>query len=156
MWRNILRGFLPLFAVVMLTMGLAACGEETDDPGTTTASCAVDCSGTDDEGDPNLILAAITSKNWPAADIQADSSRSNCEACAREIQKLIGGNIVIIKPTPPDRLLGAYRGKNWGWYEHHVVVLNGRVYDNFTGGAGETISVYKSRWQYASVINFGF
>jgi hypothetical protein len=42
------------------------------------------------------------------------------------------------------------------WAHHEVVVKVGRVYDAFTGHKGATISEYKSLWEHADAIKFGF
>lgn len=78
-----------------------------------------------------------------------------CENVARQIQEHIGGNVVRIAPrdTPA---LGGFRGKNWGWGHHEVVVKDGRVFDVTTGHQGLPIPEYKQLWQYPDAINFGF
>jgi RHS repeat-associated protein len=91
---------------------------------------------------------------WEAADIEDEACRSGCERVARQIKQSIGGEIKIIKSKT--RALGAYRGKNWGWFTHTVVVKNGRVYDAFTSGAGLSIDEFKALWQYPDAIDFGF
>jgi hypothetical protein len=60
----------------------------------------------------------------------------------------------IVPKTDPT--LGAYRGKNWEWSFHEVVVKDGRIYDAFTGGQGLPISEYKALWEFSDYINFGF
>ncbi|MFD3822514.1 hypothetical protein [Streptomyces sp. NPDC058625] len=52
--------------------------------------------------------------------------------------------------------LPQYREKDTLWGSHTVMVLNGRVYDAWTGRAGESIAEYKARWQWNDVIDFGF
>ncbi|MES1187000.1 MAG: hypothetical protein ABUL60_24510, partial [Myxococcales bacterium] len=50
-------------------------------------------------------------------------------------------------------------GENSGlrsWYDHYVVVKDGRVFDNLTGPQGQTIAEYQARWELADVIDFGF
>ncbi|MFD9284437.1 hypothetical protein ACFWD7_45640 [Streptomyces mirabilis] len=81
-----------------------------------------------------------------------------CEACAEKIRKSLGGGkIATIKPKPmEDFLLPKYRGKDSGWYNHVVVVYNGRVYDAWTGRGGETIAEYKSQWTKPDTLDFGF
>ena len=46
--------------------------------------------------------------------------------------------------------------KNLGWGHHEIVVKDGRVYDAFTGHQGMATDEYKSLWEYADAINFGF
>jgi hypothetical protein len=71
--------------------------------------------------------------------------------------KQIGGEIKTIRPIPKDATnLGAYRGTNLGWDHHDVVVKDGRVYDAFTGGAGQSVDEFKALWEHADAINFGF
>lgn len=103
----------------------------------------------------------ITSKNWRARNINNPACRQGCEAAAKQIQKQLGGansGAVIVRITPGGGApgLGGYRGQNWGWGHHEVVVKGGRVYDAFTGGAGASISEYKAFWEHAGSINFGF
>ena len=63
----------------------------------------------------------------------------------------------VVRITPKDApMLGGFRGKNWGWNHHEVVVKEGRVYDLTTGHKGLPASEYKSLWQYGDSINFGF
>lgn len=60
-----------------------------------------------------------------------------------------------IKPADAPAL-GGYRGKNWAWGHHDVVVKDGRVYDAFTGHLGTSIDDFKTLWQYPEAIRFGF
>jgi hypothetical protein len=83
-------------------------------------------------------------------------ARSGCERVASEINRLIGGSINRIVPHPPAAILGRFMGVNLGWRYHVVVVLDGRVYDAFTGHKGYDIVAYKALWQYADAIEFGF
>lgn len=100
----------------------------------------------------------IRSPNWQPRNILNEYCSNGCEENAKQIQKQIGGTIIKIVPLDPEETprLGGYRGKNWGWYWHKVVVNDGRVYDAFTGGEGATIDEYKSLWEYPDVIDFGF
>jgi hypothetical protein len=97
----------------------------------------------------------IRSANWQPRDINNPACANGCERAAKQIQKLIGGDVKTIVPKS-DRTLGAHRGKNWGWRFHEVVVKDGRVYDAFTGGQGLPISEYKALWEFPDHINFGF
>ncbi len=92
-------------------------------------------------------------RKWAARDVA--SCERGCEKAAREIQKHIGGDIHTITPKDAPSL-GGFRGKNWGWSHHEVVVKDGRVFDATTGHEGLPISDYKKLWQYADEINFGF
>lgn len=92
---------------------------------------------------------------WRARDIADTACERGCEAVALQIQRHIGGDVVRI--TPKDApMLGGFRGKNWGWSHHEVVVKDGRVFDLTTGHKGLPIAEYKSLWQYGESINFGF
>jgi len=92
---------------------------------------------------------------WQAHNIADMVCERGCEAVASQIQRHIGGKVVRI--TPKDApMLGSFRGKNWGWSHHEVVVKDGRVYDLTTGHKGIPASEYKSLWQYSDSINFGF
>ncbi|WP_187345694.1 hypothetical protein [Sorangium cellulosum] len=72
---------------------------------------------------------------WKPRKIADAACENGCESVARQIQKYIGGEVVRITPkdTPG---LGAFRGKNWGWSHHEVVVKDGRVCDLTTGCEG--------------------
>jgi hypothetical protein len=97
----------------------------------------------------------VRSPNWRPRDINNPACANGCGRAAAQIQKLIGGDVKVITPkTAPT--LGGYRGKNWGWSFHEVVVKDGRVYDAFTGGPGLTIGEYKALWEFPGHINFGF
>jgi len=92
---------------------------------------------------------------WKARDITDAACESGCEGVARQIQKHIGGDIRHIRPQEAPKL-GAFRGKNWKWDYHEVVVKDGRVYDITTGHEGLPIAEYKQLWQYSDAIDFGF
>jgi hypothetical protein len=86
---------------------------------------------------------------WPVP------TASNCSQCAVKIQKIIGGEIKTIRSPGP--VLGPSKHNRDGdWGYHDVVVLNGRVYDGFTGRNGLPINEFKAQFDYADVINFGF
>jgi len=109
----------------------------------------------------------ITPK-WKARSPADPKCANGCENVARQIQKIIGGEIKRIKPTnPKEPLLGGFTQKfdsngkpmgyhNTGWSHHEVVVKDGRVYDAFTGSEGLAIDDYKKLWEYAKDITFGF
>jgi hypothetical protein len=63
--------------------------------------------------------------------------------------------VVRILPKDTPRL-GAFRGQNWKWAHHEVVVRNGRVYDITTGHQSLEIAEYKKLWMHSDDINFGF
>ncbi|MBK9261559.1 MAG: hypothetical protein IPM54_17355 [Polyangiaceae bacterium] len=98
----------------------------------------------------------IRSSNWHPRDIKNPACATGCERAATQIQKHIGGDIKRITPISGAPTLGGYRGQNWGWSHHEVVVKGGRVYDAFTGGKGASIAEYKALWEYSGHINFGF
>ncbi|MFD8821394.1 ALF repeat-containing protein [Streptomyces sp. NPDC059605] len=91
-------------------------------------------------------------------DVEDIPDSFGCEACARRIRDSLGeGELRTIKPRPnTSLLLPNYRGRDSGWYNHVVMVLNGRVYDAWTARGGETIAEYKARWVRADTIDFGF
>ncbi|MFE7404063.1 ALF repeat-containing protein, partial [Streptomyces sp. NPDC057557] len=91
-------------------------------------------------------------------DVEDIPDSFGCEACARRIRDSLGdGELRTIKPRPNTQLLlPNYRGKDSGWYNHVVLVLNGRVYDAWTARGGETVAEYKARWTRANEIDFGF
>jgi RHS repeat-associated protein len=92
---------------------------------------------------------------WQARNISSATCESGCEAVARQIQGHVGGEVVRIIPADAP-MLGGFRGKNWGWSHHEVVVKDGRVYDLTTGHRGLPTEEYKNLWQYRGSINFGF
>jgi hypothetical protein len=93
---------------------------------------------------------------WAAREITDEVCRSGCSGVAKQIQKQIGGDIATITPKGGANVLGGFRGKNWGWDYHQVVVKEGRVFDLTTGYQGLPIPDYKALWQYPEAINFGF
>ncbi|MGH3713970.1 MAG: hypothetical protein ACRDT4_10995, partial [Micromonosporaceae bacterium] len=100
--------------------------------------------------------ADLGTKWKPCDPRELPDDKGGCEKAADEIEKLIGGDQHTIKPPKGARALGKYRGYDTPWTEHVVVVKDGRVYDAWTGRHGEPIEVYKSRWEYGDVLNFGF
>ncbi|MDQ1038611.1 hypothetical protein QFZ75_005027 [Streptomyces sp. V3I8] len=79
-----------------------------------------------------------------------------CDVCAENIKKSLGGGkIVHIKPVD-EMYLPKYRGVDSGWQFHVVVVLNDRVYDAWTGRAGDSVAEYKAQWARHHLIDFGF
>jgi RHS repeat-associated protein len=97
----------------------------------------------------------IRSRNWKPVDITDPRCERGCEAVARDIQKLIGGDVVRITPKET-RLLPEFRNHSWGWFHHEVVLRDGLVYDATTGGAGLSTSGYKALWQFPEEVSFGF
>lgn len=105
---------------------------------------------------------------WKARKVGDAACNNGCEELAEKIQKSVGGEIKNITQPNGNGMLGGMRdpggsafinpagGQGYPWTYHRVVVKDGRVYDGFTGPAGELISVYKARWQYADWIIFGF
>jgi RHS repeat-associated protein len=94
-------------------------------------------------------------QRWRARSILDAACRTGCDDVAKQIQKHIGGEIIEIVPAQ-GKFLGAYRGHDFGWYYHKVVVKGGHVYDAFTGHQGLPIIDYKKLWQFADSIKFGF
>ncbi len=80
---------------------------------------------------------------------------TRCEARARQIQRVLGGEIHTIKPKTGG-FLGPVKGEVPTWRSHDVVVKNGRVYDDMTGPSGVPIDEYKKFFEYWSDILFGF
>jgi hypothetical protein len=94
-------------------------------------------------------------RKWHPRAIADEVCRNGCEDVAKQIHRHVGGNIVRITPKDTPRL-GAFRGQNWRWAHHEVVVRDGRVYDITTGHQGVPIAEYKRLWEYPHDINFGF
>ncbi len=109
----------------------------------------------------------VGGKPWRAHKVGEKSCRTGCDSVAADIQRSIGGELGHISPPAGAPWLGGVRdhgGKfvnpagasGTGWGHHTVVVKNNRVYDALTGPAGEAINTYKSRFQYASALNWSF
>ncbi len=94
-------------------------------------------------------------RKWRPRAITDEMCRNGCEDVAKQIHRHVGGNIVRITPKDTPHL-GAFRGQNWRWAHHEVVVRDGRVYDITTGHQGVAIAEYKRLWEYPHDINFGF
>ena len=75
---------------------------------------------------------------------------------ADEIASLLGGRSCEIRPKPPGFFLGPFRGKNWLWVYHVVVVKGVLVYDITTGSHGVEKDACKRFGEYADAIDFGF
>jgi hypothetical protein len=90
---------------------------------------------------------------WP----KSNANNSNCDSVAKRIQKIIGGDVVTIKPKPPAPRLGpSVNDPSGAWYYHVAVVKDGRVYDAFTGPAGLAPDDFRRQWRYRDAIDFGF
>lgn len=86
---------------------------------------------------------------WPTP------TASNCTQCAIDIQKLVGGERVAIRP-PSGTRLGPSRNDPYGeWRYHEAVVKDGRVYDGFTGRAGMSMDDFRAQFEYGDVLQFG-
>ncbi len=101
-------------------------------------------------------VARKLARKWRAHPVGDPKFRHGCEVVAEGIQKIIGGNRHVIKPKPPARVLDKMDGVSTSWFEHHVVVKDGKVFDAFTGHTGQEIAQYKARFEYWDVIDFGF
>ncbi|PQO28612.1 hypothetical protein DTL21_28900 [Bremerella cremea] len=75
---------------------------------------------------------------------------------ARRIQKLIGGKIYRIMPNPKCQLLGRIDGCDRHLYYHDVVLAAGKIFDDVTAPMGRIANDYKSLWEHANDIDFGF
>ncbi|HXH78995.1 MAG TPA: polymorphic toxin-type HINT domain-containing protein [Nocardioides sp.] len=113
----------------------------------------------------NLSVQGIHTYHVGAAEILVHNTNEcgwpkptddNCLACAREIQDMIGGDIVPIRPAGGPRMGPSTNNPSGLWAEHYVVVRDGRVYDGFTGTSGMSIPDFKAQFKYADDINFGF
>ena len=95
---------------------------------------------------------------WTARDIADPTNWTGCEAVAKRVQSLIGGEIKRIVPRPEFEglMLGEYRGTNPGWFYHEVVIRDEMVYDAFTGYEGLPVTEYKALWSSADALAFGF
>lgn len=107
------------------------------------------------DAERKTVKALQIGPKWRARDITDTICERGCGAVALQIQRHIGGDIVRIMPIDAP-ILGKFRGKNWNWSDHEVVVKDGRVYDLTTGYKGLPAQEYKSLWQYSDAINFGF
>jgi hypothetical protein len=77
--------------------------------------------------------------------------KGGCEKVADKVQKKIGGQRCVLK-APGNLRLGPYRGYENQWFDHTVVVKDGRVYDAWTSRYGEPLNVWLSHWEYADVL----
>ncbi len=93
---------------------------------------------------------------WESVDVNDPLCERGCEGVADEIAGLLGGRLCQIRPEPPAFVLGRFRGKNWLWLYHVVVVKGTLVYDITTGSDGVEKDTYKGFWEYADAIDFGF
>ncbi|MFI6367975.1 putative T7SS-secreted protein [Nocardia sp. NPDC050630] len=94
---------------------------------------------------------------WPkgqASDISSIPGSTGCEDVALDIQESLGGTRMRLTDQYGAPSLGQYRGQDTFWGHHDVVVKDGRVYDAWTGPAGEPIDVYRSHFQYGDDLAF--
>ncbi len=77
--------------------------------------------------------------------------KGGCEKVADKIQKRIGGKRCVLK-APGNLRLGSYRGYENRWFDHTIVVKDGRAYDAWTSRYGEPLEVYLSQWDYADLL----
>lgn len=92
---------------------------------------------------------------WRPRDIRDPANWVGCEAAARQIRELTGGEVAVIRPKF-GHLLGEFMGVEPGWHYHEVVVEGGRVYGPFTGHRGMRAEDYKRQWNYGDDLDFGF
>ncbi|WP_155271490.1 hypothetical protein [Salinispora tropica] len=91
----------------------------------------------------------IGSDGWPVP------TMDNCKACATEIQKIVGGDIVHIKDAYGAPALGpSVRDASGKWTEHYAVIKDGVVYDGFTGRTGMPLDAYRAQWQFGEYLSF--
>lgn len=128
--------------------------EEPSHPIAAVGILLADC-GLDDHNNSD---GADLGEDWVTRSVHDAACQSGCEAVAQDILNRIGGVIRTITPISAP-FLGPYRDHSnfpWYWSYHTVVVLNGHVYDAFTGRFGQAIVNYKAEWLYPEAINFGF
>ena len=90
----------------------------------------------------------IGPQGWPVP------TMSNCLACAHEIQKIIGGDIIHIKGA--NSLGPSAHDPHGSWTHHYAVVKDDVFYDGFTGPNGIPFEQYKAQWEYGDYLNFVF
>ncbi|MFC8827583.1 Hint domain-containing protein [Streptomyces sp. NPDC057137] len=73
---------------------------------------------------------------------------AGCDEFADELQQRMGGEIWTLTPKAPFPALGDYKLAKESWGHHTVVVKNGRVYDQFTGGDGMPIDAWRRQWDW--------
>ena len=83
------------------------------------------------------------------------SQSKNCEKVADKIEGVIGGSRHTIVPNRGNTL-GVRDGIETGWFDHTVIVKDGRVYDALTGPDGLSIEDFKKAWDYQDDLDFGF
>jgi hypothetical protein len=94
--------------------------------------------------------------DWEPLPVTKIPQSYGCDEVADKVVREIGGERGRIEPSVEETVLGPYRGVHAPWYYHTVVVLDGRVYDAFTGRDGVPIEEYKDLWQYRDDIDFDF
>jgi len=85
-----------------------------------------------------------------------EDEQATCPNDALRIHKQLGGETRTIRPPGGLGNLGGYRGYDADWAQHLVVLKDGRVYDPWTSRYGEPADVYKARWEWGGVLDFGF
>ncbi|MFD8756718.1 polymorphic toxin-type HINT domain-containing protein [Kitasatospora sp. NPDC059577] len=91
----------------------------------------------------------IGSNGWPIPNM------NNCMACAKIIQKKIGGVIYHVKDSLGSPVLGPSTHDPHGrWDEHFVVIKEGVAYDGFTGAKGMPLEQYRKQWKYGEYLDF--
>jgi type II secretory pathway pseudopilin PulG len=96
-------------------------------------------------------------RTWlPCDPGDVEDEHATCSNDALRIHKQLGGVTRTIRPPRGLGTLGGYRGYDADWAQHLVVVKDGRVYDPWTSRYGEPTDVYKARWEWGGVLDFGF
>ncbi|MFD6427096.1 hypothetical protein, partial [Streptomyces sp. NPDC060198] len=89
-------------------------------------------------------------------DVSEIPRSGGCDVCAENIRDSLGGGTIFTLENNQGGELPYYRGQDSQWWWHAVVVYEGRVYDAWTGRAGETVAEYKSRWSKPQNIDWPF
>ncbi|GAA4119422.1 hypothetical protein GCM10022284_75170 [Streptomyces hundungensis] len=81
--------------------------------------------------------------NWTPRPKSAITGVADCDQCALDIQKALGGgDIYQVAGRFPGARPYMYRGVETIWPQHFVVIKDGKVFDAWTGRGGEAVEDY--------------
>lgn len=90
--------------------------------------------------------------NWTPRAKSEINGVADCDQCALDIQKALGGGDVYqIAGRFPGARPYVYRGVSTSWPQHFVVIKDGKVFDAWTGRSGEPIEDYMKNFADPSI-----
>ncbi|MQS16207.1 hypothetical protein F7Q99_29265 [Streptomyces kaniharaensis] len=90
--------------------------------------------------------------NWTPRAKSAINGVADCDQCALDIQKALGGgDIYQVAGRFPGARPYVYRGVETNWPQHFVVIKDGRAFDAWTGRGGESIEDYMKNFADPSI-----